>query len=720
MRKLIGVLIFCLCLPLAFVMISAAGKGAFPVWAFAEEILNLDDMVVTGTDAERPLRNVTSTMQIFTREQIRQSPASSVTEFLAEEGVAFFSQWAPGQTSISMRGVRSDGQGRDFKGGVLVLINGRRAGTANLSKLSTYQVYRIEIIRGPASVSYGSQAMGGVINLITKNGVNTRGGKVLAQGGSFYGVKATAEYGGNLKDSLQGYIGLNGETRDDIEGGSGSGTQVNTAYKRYGGLGAITWEGADNGVDVTVRTDGVYDSGFRGSSYDIDNNEDRYNQSVDLQHRIDLPGLNAVLDSHAYVFRDVDDFRWGSEAAGYDIDNINRNQTGYGLKINPQFSLTDTTNFVPGLDFEYSQLRSDRYRHGVDGPKSQTAPYDMNQNSLVLAGYAEVNQSLLSDRMNLQAGLRYTHNDLSLVDTPYVTIKGDRDVNHSHVTYNAGLGYNVIETVKLRTSFATGFRAPTGSELAGEYTPVLSPNRTTMGNPNLDPETNRQFEVGVTYSLENAFLDLALFDNTIQDRIKKKLIMKDGKNRIYQYENSSGDANIQGAELIAQCNFASLFEMNSQKLTLLLNGAYNFKMEEKGTDSNDSGPYADKVQRVPVYQGSATLTYGWRPWDVSLISTLNGPMYYDTEEKLTPAAQDAPDYVHRKGSFAVFSLRGNYYPMENVRIFGGINNLFDKNYHPMFIQIDDGTCLVDPTKTNGGCGNSLAGRNFYIGLEVSF
>jgi len=153
----------------------------------------------------------------------------------------------------------------------------------------------------------------------------------------------------------------------------------------------------------------------------------------------------------------------------------------------------------------------------------------------------------------------------------------------------------------------------------------------------------------------------------------------------------------------------------------LVNASYNFTMEENGKESLDSGPHADKIQRMPEYQGSATITYDWnQKWDISFISTLNGPMYYDTEEKLTSAAQNAGNYVHKKNTFAVFNLRGNYRLRDNISLYGGINNLFDKNYHPMFIQIDDGTCLVDPAKTNGGCGNSMPGRNFYAGLKITF
>ncbi|MGO7771011.1 TonB-dependent receptor plug domain-containing protein, partial [Rhizobium ruizarguesonis] len=75
----------------------------------------------------------------------------------------------------NLRGASTDGQGRDFRSQVLVLVNGRRAGTANLSKLSPSDVERIEIVRGPSSVIYGSQAMGGVVNIIMKTGATAPG-----------------------------------------------------------------------------------------------------------------------------------------------------------------------------------------------------------------------------------------------------------------------------------------------------------------------------------------------------------------------------------------------------------------------------------------------------------------------------------------------------------------------------------------------------------------
>jgi vitamin B12 transporter len=149
---------------------------------------------------------------------------------------------------------------------VLVLVNGRRAGTANLSKLSPADVARIEIVRGPASVVYGSQAIGGVVNLILRDGRNSPGGFVEAAVGSWGLAEGRARYGGTVL-GFDYYFGMSGGTRDDYR--VGGGTRLgNTAWDRAGVTAALGGEvGALGYLGITLRTDGIYDAGFRGSAW---------------------------------------------------------------------------------------------------------------------------------------------------------------------------------------------------------------------------------------------------------------------------------------------------------------------------------------------------------------------------------------------------------------------------------------------------------------------
>ena len=153
----------------------------------------MPEVVVTATGYPEEVSKIAGTVQVISQDRIAHSNAKSVTELLAENSVGFMSQWTAGQTSINIRGGATEGQGRDFKSEVLILINSHRAGTANISKLSIADVERVEIVRGPASVVYGSQNMGGVINIILKTGRTAEPGTFIeAAGGSWNYVEGKA------------------------------------------------------------------------------------------------------------------------------------------------------------------------------------------------------------------------------------------------------------------------------------------------------------------------------------------------------------------------------------------------------------------------------------------------------------------------------------------------------------------------------------------------
>ena len=174
--------------------------------------------VVTATGRPEEVSRIAGTIQIIPQERIARSTAKSVTELLAENAVGFMSEWTAGQTSINIRGAATEGQGRDFRSQVLVLINGHRAGTANVSKLSIADVERIEIVRGPSSVIYGSQNMGGVINIILKTGRTAPGTLIEAAAGSWTLSRARSQSGGTT-GKYDWYAGGDGGTRERLHQG---------------------------------------------------------------------------------------------------------------------------------------------------------------------------------------------------------------------------------------------------------------------------------------------------------------------------------------------------------------------------------------------------------------------------------------------------------------------------------------------------------------------
>ncbi len=110
---------------------------------------------------------------------------------------------------------------------------------------------------------------------------------------------------------------------------------------------------------------------------------------------------------------------------------------------------------------------------------------------------------------------------------------------------------------------------------------------------------------------------------------------------------------------------------------------------------------------------------------MTLLGVLRGPMYYNTEENLlVPWGEPFREFVHRKGAFWVWNLRGSVAPLPDLvpglRAFGAINNIFDENYHPIFIATESLPYISDPRFSNGGRGNSAPGREYIAGLRFAF
>jgi len=141
----------------------------------------MDDVVVTASRVEEKREDLTSNVTVIDEQEIEMSSAVDLGDLLAEKGIGHIQKYPGISTSIGIRGFRTDTTGNDLAGKVLVLLDGRRAGTGDVAKIMTRNIERVEIIRGPAAVQYGSAAMGGVVNVITRKGKDKPG--FFAEGG---------------------------------------------------------------------------------------------------------------------------------------------------------------------------------------------------------------------------------------------------------------------------------------------------------------------------------------------------------------------------------------------------------------------------------------------------------------------------------------------------------------------------------------------------------
>ncbi len=707
----------------------AAGQGG-PSEVRLPPVTTLDDLVVTATRRPEPRSSLAGTVQVIHEAAIRASTAQNLTDLLAENAVGFFSEWTPGQTSINIRGGSSDGQGRDFRSQVLVLVNGRRAGTANLSKLSPAEVARIEVIRGPASVVYGSQAIGGVINLILRDGLNSPGGRAEIRTGSWGLLDGRVGQGGVLPDSgADYYLGVAGGRRDSYSAGGG-GEQGGTQWNRLGALAALGVQTGLGRLGTTVRTEGIYDAGFRGSAWNTTNREDRTNASADVTLDGGTPDDRLRWLGQFYAVRDQDDLRWrspvqrsaaGLPVRGTDRDHNERTLDILGLRLQPSMRLWRGAELVAGLDLEHATLRSTRTRVGLPGSgiTTQVSPFDNDQTEQTLGLFSELSQRLLDDRLTLRAGVRQSWGETQLDATDNQPLLRLRSASYDATTWSAGASLRVAEGAVLRANAATGFRAPTATDLAADFT-ALGGGR-TFGNPDLKPETSVQYEVGSALFRPGWRADLALFQNTISDRITTS--PRPGVANTSDYVNNPGDIVVRGLELQWQGDVARALGITDWRWTTFANASWNFDMVDEGSRLSPT-VNTRTAQRMYRYQAALGTTVGQPRWDVTVTGILRGPMYYDTEENLVvPEAEPYRSFIHRKDPVWVWNLRGSFQPAPDaapgLRVFGAVNNLFDTNYHPIFIATA-GSGEADARFANGGLGNSAPGREFLAGLRVSF
>lgn len=708
----------------------AAGAGGGGAGAGAPGDGSFDRIVTTPTGRPERQSEIAGTTQVIDRERIESSPARSLTDLLAENAAGFFSEWTPGQTSINIRGGASDGQGKDFKGQVAVLINGRRAGTANLSKLSPADVERIEIVRGPASVIYGSQNIGGVINIIMKTGRTAPGTVVEGTTGDWNLIQGKAQTGGVIQ-GFDYYLGVSAGKRDDYRIGGGR-REINTDWKRQGVAGVFGWQlNPEHRVELQLRHDGIYDAGFRGSGANYFSRDNRYNGSVEASYTGKTPDGTASWFTQFYAVSDTDSFKWASPVIrngnnpglGTLADFNRRNLDIVGTRVQPRFQLFHGNELLVGWDWEESTLRSDRFRQGVPGNiLGQVAPQDNNQTDRFHALYVEDTQRLFDDRLILRGGVRQTWGVTKFEETPWLLGAKPNSRDYEATTYSVGGTVKATDWLSFRLGASSGFRAPTATELAADYT-TLGGGR-IFGSQNLKPETSDQIEAGATLNGRGWRLDAAVFQNVIHDRIITRL--RPGQANTSDYVNNSGDVFIQGVELQYDQDILTLLgvQSDSWRWKAFAAGNYNFDMKDKGSLSTVTAN-THNVERVYRYQASIGTRFGQAagpyPWSIQVQTVVRGPVYYNTEENLrVPGTEPYREFIWRKSPFATVNVRGEVELAKGVTLFAQATNLFDVNNHPLFIANDKYPVIADLRFYNGGIGTSMPGRDMQIGLKARF
>lgn len=608
---------------------------AMPLDAFAQTNANAQDSLVLDTIVVTPLRRATSlqrstsSVTVIDRDQIDRSAAPDLQSLLQHyPGVSITANGGQGSSSnLYIRGMSSKQ--------TVVLVNGVRTASATtgataLANIPLSSIDRIEIAKGAHSSQYGADAMGGVINIITKQGGAC--GERSFCGSVTTGV--THPWGGYASVSLQG------RSKDGVDYAFGAAVTGTQGYNfttpdafgyepdRDGFLqGSFNFSLSKDFDWGKIYTDGLLSRGR--------NQYDAAPPSANEAYTTAFSGKLGARIDHTADWSSTIEFSSGLDHSR----NFRKSVSGTSLFETTRYGVFASTE----KQFETGNV-SHVVTGGVEAYREEVnATTDFAKTSRDLA--AVFGQYTLEyDALRFDGGARYDYNEQF----------GDV------VTYNLGASYEILPDLVVRSSFGTGFRAPTFNEL---YYPGFA-------NPDLQPEKSSSYEIGLNWqATADTSLDLAFYKTWLRDAIMNTK-GADGKSRPYNVAH----AQITGFE-------ASLSHRFNE--TWAVRGSLDLK-KPIDEDTDTDLPYRERVKAIAEAS--------FKPIDKLDLTArlLYGGSRYDTDKppvKLDPYV--TADFI------ALYDIDAQ----SQLKL--SVENIFDKDYQTT-------------------SGYNAPGRSFNIGLTRNF
>lgn len=499
-----------------------------------EQKENTEETVITPTRTEQPVKNIGSSVSVITRKDIENSKAPLLLDVLRQvPGLEVTrTQGIGGTTSLFIRGA-SAAQTLVFVDGVQ--MNSPTSGVFNFANLTTDNIERVEILRGPQSTLYGSEAIGGVVNIITKKG--TGDNKVIL--GTEYGMHDTYRETVNVSGGKERFDYSVGGSYLKTHGiSAASSGNEEDGYENFTGSSRLGWNFMGDGrVDTTIRgthSDFEYDAFEYGIGPIDDPDRRQTTDEVLFSTKINKTFFNIWTPSFLVSVND-------SELKGFDPTDESgefRIPTRvWRAEHQSDFSLLDFDTVTLGYEYEVLEGES-------EGKFDKQTYWN---NAVFLQNQVELFESL-----NWTVGLR----------------RDDYSTFGSHLTYRTTASYRIEEIgTRFHGSWGKGFRAPSLNELFFPF----------YGNPNLSPEESKGWDFGVEKEIlkDKLTMDITYFENDFTNLITAA-VQPDGS---YQAENVARAAS-QGVE-------TSLTYKPFTKLSLT--GTYTY------TDTKDR----EKEQQLP-------------------------------------------------------------------------------------------------------------------------
>lgn len=595
-----------------------------------------DAITVTATRVAMPVDEVAASVTVLDKQAIDRAQDIGATELLLRTpGISMSRNGGYGtSTSLRIRGAESD-QTVVVIDGVKLNDPSSTGGGYNFANLLIGDASRIEVLRGPQSILWGSQAIGGVVNVVTPLPQEALEGTFDIETGSHKTVSARAAIGCKC-GPLAFRIGAQNFTTDGISAlAPAFGGKEADGYTNRNVSGRAVLDIAA-GVSADVR--GYYASG----RVEIDaTNADSQEYSLNKEF-VGYAGLNVdLLDgrfrnrlSYAYTETDRDNYNPG-RARQQTFDAAGKNRR---FEYQGTFAVAEGWTLLAGAENERSEFRS------VSPPASLTTPVPspVRGEAEITSIYGQITAQPI-EYLTLNAGLRYD----------------DHDRFGGKTLFGAGGVLRLPTGTIVRASYGEGFKAPTLYQLFSEY-----------GNANLDPEQAEGWEAGIEQRL---FDDRLAFGATYFERTTKGQIIYnscsststdplcfvpgDPSTRRFGYYSNVSRAEAHGIEAQATLTLG----------TLTLDGNYSWIIAEDR--SPGSANYGNWLPRRPRQTANGSISYEW-----------NFGLTTGAAVRWSGKSYDNATNTTRLDDYTLVDLRAEYAVTEQFRFFGRVENLFDESY----------------------------------------
>ncbi|MDR1080692.1 MAG: TonB-dependent receptor [Deltaproteobacteria bacterium] len=591
-----------------------------------------------------------------------------------------------GSKTVQIRGMHSDStDNTKLRSKVLLLVNGRRTGTVHVDQIPVENVERIEIIRGPSAVQYGTSALGGVINVITRKGEKDTFSATLEAGFGSFGLnrESFSFSGGYGPFDFSGSFGY--EERDSIKTLYHVKLPHSSAERKFVNLDAgytfndihrigMSYSHTRKNDEWPMVPFRVY-LDMRKSGENLDQDYGNYILSIESAGlTYDGSTDDGTFDWSAF-FTKSEYERLGTTRNAYYYEPLNRFSTFQHVTNAGASAGYDGKYLDVDLGFDFTEYKISGSTDGDNVAKD-------------LGIYLSTKIKPMGESFLISLGGRY--DKFSFDDN----LPGTASMSKTHFSPSLGLSYLPVEWLKLRANYSSGLRVPSAFEYLGDTTGIYR----TQPNPDLKPEESNTWEFGLDVDYRFISGSLTYFHT-------------DWKNRIHweQYPGSQNyldgwyvnikDSKISGLEAVFSADLGEAFDLGYQ-LRPYLNYTYYTKRKNKDEDSINRYDNDDTLPFIPRW----TLAYGvtFKHAGIDLLANANAvhmgsirSVNYLTYEYFTKSSEFVTlDLAVEKGLFEIGT---------------------DGKYGKLKLRVEAKNILDSKNETYRDFPGP--GRNFYVGLK---